>query len=331
MKKNQVDVMFILVHYHAPELTLRALESIDQHKSKFAYRSIVVDNASTDSERRVLSEGLKTLKHTVQLTKRLSNPGYAGAINFAASKKNDVTYIAILNNDAELLPDWLDKLVEALEFDSSLGIVGGIEVDDAGVSHLPPQLVLKNLTTVERHKSEDIESVEFVSGSNMLIRNQYFQEWYDSYFLYYEDVAACLNMWRSGYGVVLVNSARVHHQPNTTTSSSIPLRRGIYANRNRYRLGYQFLTNKELLILWLNGVKGDFVGSILWIVLLPVISLYKKSRAHSYSFRDNWNRLLGRLGGFLSALLHMQEFLKERQSIYSKSWSLAQLLSKLHN
>lgn len=331
MKKTQVDVMFILVHYHAPELTLRALESIDQHKSKFAYRSLVVDNASTDSERRVLSQGFKALKHHVQLTKRLSNPGYAGAINFAASKKNDVTYIAILNNDAELLPGWLDKLVEILESDSSLGIAGGIEVDDAGVSHLPPQLVLKNLTTVERRKGEDIESVEFVSGSNMIIRNQYFQEWYDSYFLYYEDVAACLNMWRSGYGVVLIKSARVHHQPNTTTSSSIPLRRGIYANRNRYRLGYQFLTAKELLTLWLNGVKGDFLGSILWIVLLPFTVLYKKSRTHSYSFRDNWNRLLGRLGGFLSALLHIQEFLKERQSIYKKSWSLAQLLSKLHN
>ncbi len=331
MKKSKIDVTFILVHYHAPELTLRALKSIDNHNSKYTHSSVVVDNASSENERNILREGLRGLKHAVRITKRLANPGYAGAINFAANKNNEAAYIAILNNDAELLPGWLDKLVGALEADVNLGVAGGIEVDDTGVSHLPPKLVLKNLTTIARQSSASVESVEFVSGSNMIIRNKYFQDWYDSYFLYYEDVAACLNMWRSGHGVALVRSARVHHEPNTTTASSIPLRRGVYANRNRYRLGYQFLTGKELLILWLNGIKGDLLGSIFWILMLPFTALIKRSSTGNYLYRDDWSRLIGRLGGFLSALILLPDFMKERQRIYNNDWSLAQLLAKLHN
>lgn len=324
MKKNSVS--FILVHYHAPEITLRCARSIATHQTGFEKTIFIVDNGSTQSERESLKEGLEGVSVMSHILRSKENLGYAGAINFAV-KKIKTTYVAIVNNDATIQDGWLDVLAARLIEKPDVGIVGGVEVDNSRRIHFPPKLVLKNLTTVSRAVTRKTVPVEFVSGSNMLIRREHFRQWRQDYFLYYEDIAACLDMWRAGRGVELVPLARINHQANTTTQS-IPVRKWVYATRNRYRLGYEFLTSSQLTQLWLQGLKGDLVGSLFRLLFLPIMLFVDRSAQKTHERAVN---ALGRLGGFLTALAILGGLRTMRRKYYDPQWSLAELLADLHS
>src|SRR5688572_2484740 len=78
---------------------------------------LVVDNGSTDSSVSV-AEQLGAGVHRLP-----TNVGFAGAVN-AGAREVAADILAILNNDVELAPNWLERTLQAFE-DQTVSFVTG--------------------------------------------------------------------------------------------------------------------------------------------------------------------------------------------------------------
>lgn len=112
-------VSILIVNYNGKELTrrcLKSLEDINYPKSKF--ECIVVDNNSHDLSVEMIKEEFPWVK-VVPLDE---NTGFSKGNNIAA-KHAKGKYIVLLNNDTEVLADWLSALVTTAEADSQVAAI----------------------------------------------------------------------------------------------------------------------------------------------------------------------------------------------------------------
>jgi GT2 family glycosyltransferase len=100
-------------------LNHNSLKSLGQDSIKFlrsilstdypALEVVIVDNASSDGSDVVIEQELKAVGKG-RLIKLKSNLGYAGGNNYGFKMfGGDCKYVAFLNNDIEVEPDWLKK------------------------------------------------------------------------------------------------------------------------------------------------------------------------------------------------------------------------------
>src|SRR5262245_54425458 len=80
----------------------------------------VVDNGSSDASVEHLAERWPE----VRVVALPENAGFSAAIN-RGLEASAGEYVALLNTDLELSPDWLEKLVAELDRDPRLGFVTG--------------------------------------------------------------------------------------------------------------------------------------------------------------------------------------------------------------
>jgi GT2 family glycosyltransferase len=112
------SVGIAIVNRDGRELLLRCLESLEALEwPRDAVEIVVVDNASTDAS----VEAVRSRHPDVRVLEEADNRGFAGGANRAIGELRDVDYVALLNNDTVVSPEWLRPLVEALEADSGLG------------------------------------------------------------------------------------------------------------------------------------------------------------------------------------------------------------------
>lgn len=98
----------IIVNYNGGELLLRCLASLAL-QSYQAFRTIVVDNASTDGS----LDGIRSASSDVQIVRLSENMGFAAGCNAGIEAAGDCEWIACLNPDAFPEPDWLATLMAA--------------------------------------------------------------------------------------------------------------------------------------------------------------------------------------------------------------------------
>jgi GT2 family glycosyltransferase len=83
-----------------------------------AFEVLVADNASTDGSLEYLAEAFPS----VRVLSFSENYGFAGGNNRALAFI-DSPYVALLNNDAEVSPGWLEPLVAMMEQDPRIAAV----------------------------------------------------------------------------------------------------------------------------------------------------------------------------------------------------------------
>ncbi len=116
-KEDFCDI--IIPTYENEDLTIKCLESIQKNTKEGSYRIIWVDNAS--KIRSNIERIIKQFNH-ISITNE-KNLGFVGAVN-KGLEQSTAPYICLLNNDTIVSPNWLEKLINALKKDQSLGIVG---------------------------------------------------------------------------------------------------------------------------------------------------------------------------------------------------------------
>jgi N-acetylglucosaminyl-diphospho-decaprenol L-rhamnosyltransferase len=120
--------------YERYELTHTCLEHLARQSA--AHRVFVVDDGSRDdSPARVKREWPR-----VTLLELAQNGGYTNAVNHGV-RAGESNYVVLLNNDVQLRPDCLERLVAPLEHDSRVGSVASLmltpgerAIDSFGVS-----------------------------------------------------------------------------------------------------------------------------------------------------------------------------------------------------
>ena len=109
MTDKQLDnlVSIVILNYNAGELLSDCIESI--FKTKYDnYEVILVDNASTDKSYKKCKEKFSKI-HLIENKKNL---GYCEGNNVGIREVKG-KYVAILNPDTKVEPNWLDELVSA--------------------------------------------------------------------------------------------------------------------------------------------------------------------------------------------------------------------------
>jgi GT2 family glycosyltransferase/glycosyltransferase involved in cell wall biosynthesis len=113
------DVSIIIPAYNQISYTLACIESVFASKPKASFEILVGDDQSTDGTQaaaEVPMEHVRWVRHE-------TNQGFVGNCNLTAEHARG-RHVLMLNNDTLVLPDWLDRLVETLDADPKVGLVG---------------------------------------------------------------------------------------------------------------------------------------------------------------------------------------------------------------
>lgn len=101
----------IIPNWNRRELLVGLLERLPEQTRRFA-ETIVVDNASQDGSPEAAA------RHGARVIRLETNRGFAAAVN-RGIEASRTGYVAVINNDVELEPDWLERLAHVLDADPS--------------------------------------------------------------------------------------------------------------------------------------------------------------------------------------------------------------------
>ena len=182
------------------------------------FEVIVVDNGSSDGSVAFLREDWPDAK-VVELGE---NRGFSAAVNSGVAAGRG-PYVALLNTDIELSPDWLELLVEELEGDSRLGFVTGkvMRHDDRDLLEQAGhdfftcgRFEPHGLDERDEGQYDERRATPVVTAAAALYRREALEDvggFDEDYFLYCEDGDACLRMLLRGYTGLYVPEPKAFH------------------------------------------------------------------------------------------------------------------------
>ena len=246
-----------------------------------AKQVIVVDNNSTDSSMQMLAVQFPS---DPQLVMHITgqNLGFAAGCNTGLGLATQ-TQILFLNPDCILGSGALQRMVEVLNSDSNVGMVGGLLNNQDGseqgggrravptpwrslvrafglvrLSHRWPKLFFDFHLHKQPLPIAPIE-VEAISGALMLVRKEAVDKvglWDEAYFLHCEDLDWCMRFRQNGLKILFVSDARVmHHQGHC--SRARPLFVEWHKHKGMIRFYHKFF-------------KNQYPGVLMWLVNIGV-------------------------------------------------------------
>jgi GT2 family glycosyltransferase len=257
-------VISIILNTSRCEDTLECLTSL----AKSAYgnhQAIVLDNGSSDGS----VEAIRSNFPSVEIIELRENHGYAGNNNVGIDEAvaQGADWVFVLNEDTELDPECLARLVEVGESSAEIGIVGPMVyhhdepayIQSAGgkLSYLWNSV---HLAKDEPDKGQFVtpHDVDFISGCGIMFRRLLLEEAgaFDQRFFYYkEETELCLRARRAGWRVVHVPEAKLWHKgvqrdyhPNPYVT--------YYATRNRFMMMAKHRAPWHIwLIVWADKLR----------------------------------------------------------------------------
>lgn len=180
---------------------------------------IVVDNNSSDDSVSLIKANFPQCM-VIALDE---NKGFAIANNIGTNGA-DGKYLAFLNNDTIVTPNWLNELVSVMESDDRVAITQSRllrldgEVDSTGdfATHLG------RVYSSTKDRFDEPRKILSARGAAMLVRKTFFlaEGGFDKdYFVSFEDVEIGWKAWILGYKVLMVPNSLVYHKAGSTTST----------------------------------------------------------------------------------------------------------------
>jgi len=239
-------VSIVVVNYNGREhlqAGLPSLAALDWPAD--ALEVILVDNASTDDSLTVT----RGLLPQVRLLPQNHNHGFAPACNLGARAARG-EYVAFLNNDARVPPDWLRAMTGpfAAPGGADLACVAskivswdGRLVDFVGgaLNVYGRAFQIDQGLPYDENRYHDARELLFACGGAMLIRREVFLDvggFDDDFVAYFEDVDLGWRLWLMGYRVVLAPDAVAYHRLHATGARLGTHRRFFISELNALRM-----------------------------------------------------------------------------------------------
>jgi hypothetical protein len=226
---------------NAPE-TVACLRSLTRTRN-CALSLLVIDNGSTDDSVASIKVGWPDAK----LIETGSNLGYAEGNNtgIRAALSGGADFVFVINNDARVAADTLDRLARAAEAVPDAAFLGPTiyhlerpeEVQSRGMD-LDLLWRSRPRTEPPGRRSGEFEDVPCLSGAAMLLRASALDRiglLDASLFMYREDVDWCMRARRLGYRILCVPEARAWHRSDHARQDELP-RITYYMTRNSLSL-----------------------------------------------------------------------------------------------
>ncbi len=239
--QNRVKTVTIAIpSLHRPDLTARCIEFIEkQTLPADEWEVVVVENeARPDS---MLPDPLPRNTRRLELSQ---NEGTTGSINRAVQATNS-RYILLLNNDIELRPDYIERLVCALDSDPKLGFVTGkllrstqrTHLDGAGDAMLMAGAGYR-LGHLDADQGQFDTPMHILSGCGaaVLYRREAFAEAGSldpDFFAYLDDLDLALRTYLLGYSGWYLPDAVAYHVGSATLGQALHPRVIEYITRNQ--------------------------------------------------------------------------------------------------
>lgn len=225
-------VRAVVVTWNGAHLIPPSLRSLAGQRTRAHLEVVVVDNGSQDGTRDLLAADFPDV--TVVRSER--NLGFAGGAALGTAEL-DTDYVLLLNNDARLLPDALDAMLDAAEADEHVGAVTAkVLLDEPGDG---PRRVNSTGNVVTRagagtdrdwlvpegQESTDPEVFGFCGAAALLRRTALdqvgtFDPWL---FLYYEDTDLSWRLRAAGWQVRYAPAAVALHRHAASSDTTSAL------------------------------------------------------------------------------------------------------------
>lgn len=231
-RNNQLVASFIIVGWNNKSLLDECFRSLQEQSCKYL-DVIYVDNGSTDGS----VASIKKQYPDVTILELEENLGFAVGNNLgikAALKNESCQYVALINSDARISPDWLEKLVDFAEqhpqgasfqsptydyYDHSILDSRGITIDHYGravqLGHRDkkPKLTTKQVFGV--NAAAALYSRAFLEAQ------PFGEDYFDSdMWMYLEDVDLAARATVTGWENWFVNESSAYHMGSATSGKN---------------------------------------------------------------------------------------------------------------
>ena len=220
-------VSIIIAVYNKIDMTLKCLQSI-MHNTSCDYEVLLVNDNSSDKSCEILSK-----IPNLRLINNSRNIGYLLSNNKAA-KVSSGEYIALLNNDIEVAPDWLSSLLDLAQADARVGAVGSKLIYPDGKLQEAGGIYWSDARGANCGRGGDpdapehnyVREVDKCSAASLLIRRSIFMsngEGYDPLFApaYKEDADLCFRVRQLGFKVMYQPKSIVVHYEGASHGTDV--------------------------------------------------------------------------------------------------------------
>ncbi|KYD31977.1 glycosyltransferase family 2 protein [Parageobacillus toebii] len=303
---TEKHVAIIILNWNAYNDTFECLKSLE-HLTYPYFHVFLVDNASQDGSFDKLQQDYKngTLNVPITFIQTGANLGFAGGNNVAIKEayNQGYQYFWMLNNDTVVDPNALTPLVEAIQKESTIGIVGS-KIYYYGTNKIWFAGGTVNLYTgkskhIGFRKSDNSDfniekEVDYITGCSLFFHRRVIEVvgyMSEDYFLYNEETEWNIRARKKGFKIVYVPQSIVYHKVSASSGGE--------KNIAPY-IDYYDLRNSYVMIL--RTQERTFNKLIAFLYLC--FTLLKKIIKVCFILR---NRIRGRIWylfrGFLDAIL----------------------------
>lgn len=266
-------VTVLILNWNGKDLLEKFLPSVMATSYK-EVEILVADNGSTDDSVAFLREKYPTIR----IIQHEKNHGFTGGNNLAIPAIES-PYVALLNSDVEVTPDWLQPLVEQMEADPKVasvqpkilaqmqkthfeyaGAAGGY-IDQFSYPFCRGRLFDK--AEEDTGQYNNAQEIFWASGACCLIRKSVIDEiglFEERFFAHMEEIDFCWRAKNHGYKIMVAPQSVVYHVGGGTLQKSNPKKTFLNIH-NSLAMMYKNLPSHQLFPkiftrLVLDGVWG---------------------------------------------------------------------------
>ena len=220
-------VSIIIPVYNQIHYTYACLVSILEHTKDVSYEVIIADDVSTDA-----TEHLSNYAEGLVICRNTTNQGFLRNCNNAARHARG-KYIMFLNNDTQVTENWLNSLVELIERDETIGMVGSKLVYPDGRLQEAGGIIWSDgsgwnygrLDDPDKPEYNYVKDVDYISGAAILLSNTLWKQigGFDTRFApaYCEDSDLAFEVRKAGYRVVYQPLSKVIHFEGVSNGTDV--------------------------------------------------------------------------------------------------------------
>lgn len=211
------QVSIIIPVYNQFEYTYLCIESIIKNSGEIRYEILIADDCSND-----LTADIEQVVSGLRVIRNAENLRFLRNCNNAA-KYAKGQYILFLNNDTQVQENWLAPLVELIERDKKIGMVGSKLVYPDGRLQEAGGIIWEDGSAWNYGNRSDpdlpeynyVKEVDYISGAAIMIRRELWEEigGFDERFVpaYCEDSDLAFEVRKHGYRVMYQPKSVVVH------------------------------------------------------------------------------------------------------------------------
>jgi GT2 family glycosyltransferase len=310
----------VVVNWNRRELLRACLDSLARQTHR-NFEVVVVDNGSNDGSPELVRELAAGFPAPLRLIANRENRGFCAANNqgFAGATAE---FIALLNNDAEAEPAWLEALIETIGAADDVGMAASKilvwedprRIDKCGHLIYPDgQNRGRGTGQVDRGQFDRVEETLWPDGCAALYRRAMLDDiggFDEDFFAYADDAELGLRARVAGWRCLYTPRAVVRHHRGATLGLG-SARRLTLIERNRVLLVVKLF---PWSLLWLNG--GYFLARIaagLWAALRN-----RGELRHYPGLRGRIAAAMALLRGTVSALPLIPRMVRKRRQMAAR-------------